>query len=39
MMQGLISRQSSLPEVTVMKIKVAGKETGKFITCEYDLFI
>ncbi len=25
------------PEFTVMKIKVAGKETGKFITYEYDL--
>ena len=26
------------PEFTVMKIKVAGKEKGKFITYEYDLF-
>jgi len=26
------------PEFTVMKIKVAGKENGKFITYEYDLF-
>ena len=36
-MLGLISGQSSLPEFTIMKIKVAGKETGKFITYEYGL--